>query len=349
MLSFHGWIDGISFVVLLVFGIIIGLFFIYESQKSGAKILTYLGLALSIFVLMYLGNLFDFFTVLISGRNLGNEFLSVARIGYVLSSLALLCLGYIGINQMISNLKFGIILFIFFIMITLAYVYMVIFSIENMLTLVYPENPGEELIQDNVNPTAPGMIVLTVGNVILLIFLGFGFLYKAINSESIIKKKSYILSLGFFILFSSFFIEAMIPFALLRLLIVVAFIILYYGLREEPEEKIEIKKTTKVEGDLFRITQFDRDQITEKEVSISKEKKICIVCKGDAIGFNIYICSECETVYCQKCANTLITMENVCWVCEKPIDQTKPSKPYQKREDVKIPKEDVEKIKKKNN
>ena len=102
-----------------------------------------------------------------------------------------------------------------------------------------------------------------------------------------------------------------------------------------------------MEGDLFRITQFDRDQITEKEVSISKEKKICIVCKGNAIGFNIYICPECETVYCQKCANTLITMENTCWVCEKSIDQTKPSKPYQKREDTIIPKEDLGKSEKK--
>ncbi|MFX1569905.1 MAG: RING finger protein [Promethearchaeota archaeon] len=346
MLSFNGWIDGISFVVLLTFGLIIGIFFIYESQKSGAKLLTFLGLANIFFVLIYLGNVFDFFTVLISGRNLGDEFLSVARIGYVMSSLPLIFLGSIGINQMISNRKIGIILFFFLIVMIVAQIYLVIFSIEDMLTFIYPENPGEELIQDNINPTSPGMLILTVDNVILLIFLGFGFLYKGFKSESIIKKKSYIISLGFFILFSSFFIEAIFSFAFLRILIVVGFIILYYGLREEPEEKIEIKKTTKVEGDLFRIAHFDRDQITEKEVSISKEKKICIVCKGNAIGFNIYICPECETVYCQKCANTLISMENACWVCEKPIDQTKPSKPFQKREDLVIQKEDFGKEKK---
>ena len=68
MLSFNGWIDGISFVLLLFLGLVIGLYFIYESQKSGARLLTYLGLAVSSFVLMYLGNVFDFFTILISGR-----------------------------------------------------------------------------------------------------------------------------------------------------------------------------------------------------------------------------------------------------------------------------------------
>ena len=60
----------------------------------------------------------------------------------------------------------------------------------------------------------------------------------------------------------------------------------------------------------------------------SKEKKICVVCKGKAIGFNIYICSNCETVYCQKCVRTLSNLENTCWACNVPLDPSKPTKPY---------------------
>ena len=58
-----------------------------------------------------------------------------------------------------------------------------------------------------------------------------------------------------------------------------------------------------------------------------KAQKICIVCKGKASGFT-FICSRCETLYCEKCAKILSNLENACWVCNEPIDKSKPSKPY---------------------
>lgn len=109
----------------------------------------------------------------------------------------------------------------------------------------------------------------------------------------------------------------------------------YFGLREEPEkkEKIRPKKEIKVEGDLFRITKRP-DQITEEEVSFSKEKKICLVCKGRVLRFN-FICSECEAFYCMKCAQAISNLENACWVCNAPIDESKPVKPFKKEEELK--------------
>jgi hypothetical protein len=75
-------------------------------------------------------------------------------------------------------------------------------------------------------------------------------------------------------------------------------------------------------------------KLTEEEVTVSKEKKICLVCKGKVLGFNSFIC-KCDTIYCQKCARTLSNLENACWVCETPFDETKavkfhgePSSPY---------------------
>ena len=34
-----------------------------------------------------------------------------------------------------------------------------------------------------------------------------------------------------------------------------------------------------------------------------------------------------KSLYCLKCSNTLVTLENACWVCEEPIDPSKPVKP----------------------
>lgn len=77
-------------------------------------------------------------------------------------------------------------------------------------------------------------------------------------------------------------------------------------------------------------------KITEEEVTYFKEKKVCIVCKGNIEGFNNYICQKCEGLYCESCARTLIDLENTCWVCESPLDKSRPSKPF-KREEDKIP------------
>jgi len=74
-------------------------------------------------------------------------------------------------------------------------------------------------------------------------------------------------------------------------------------------------------------------KITEEEITHYKEKKICLVCKGNIEGFNNYICPKCEVLYCKHCAHALIALENTCWVCDAPLDESKPSKPYNGKED----------------
>ena len=88
-------------------------------------------------------------------------------------------------------------------------------------------------------------------------------------------------------------------------------------------------------------------QFTEEEVSISKEKKICLVCKGK-LSRKMYMCPECNVFYCENCSNTLVNLENVCWACNTPIEPLKPVKPYiEEREkaavEVKTPKKGKEK------
>jgi hypothetical protein len=68
--------------------------------------------------------------------------------------------------------------------------------------------------------------------------------------------------------------------------------------------------------------------ITEEEVSVSKEKKICLVCKNEVLRVN-YICPECKAFYCKNCYEALSNLENVCWVCDTPFDESKPFMPFE--------------------
>jgi len=75
-------------------------------------------------------------------------------------------------------------------------------------------------------------------------------------------------------------------------------------------------------------------QVSEEKITVSKEKKICLVCRGEVLKFS-YIC-ECGVIYCENCARALTNLENVCWACEVPIDSLKPVKQF---------KEEAERIK----
>lgn len=87
------------------------------------------------------------------------------------------------------------------------------------------------------------------------------------------------------------------------------------------------------------------EYLTEKEITFYREQKICLVCKSQVSRLT-YICPKCDTLYCVKCSDALSKLENACWVCETPIDETKPVKLF-KKEVEKIPKKAEKKINKK--
>jgi hypothetical protein len=85
------------------------------------------------------------------------------------------------------------------------------------------------------------------------------------------------------------------------------------------------------------------EKINEDDLKLYKEKKICLVCKGKVLGFNSFIC-KCDALYCQKCARSLSTMENACWVCDAPFDESRPTKLAKEEEEILI-KPDISKKK----
>jgi hypothetical protein len=94
---------------------------------------------------------------------------------------------------------------------------------------------------------------------------------------------------------------------------------------------------------------FSRPQrLTEEEVYVAKEKKICLVCKNKVGGFDIFLCKRCDSLYCENCARTLSNLENACWVCEAPFDESKPVKlPEKEEEEITIEGKDSKKVAKK--
>ncbi len=75
------------------------------------------------------------------------------------------------------------------------------------------------------------------------------------------------------------------------------------------------------------------ERLTEEEASISKEKKICLVCKGKVRKFDVFIC-DCGAFYCDKCVKALIELENQCWACGAALDESKRGRVPEKEEEI---------------
>jgi hypothetical protein len=115
--------------------------------------------------------------------------------------------------------------------------------------------------------------------------------------------------------------------AVFVLILVVGYVLYFYSKRRQRESetrKDEIKDT---------ISMFTRPpKITVEEAKFYREKGLCIVCKNKISRLN-YVCPSCNVFYCVKCSEALTKLENACWVCDSPFDETKPVKLEQKIDD----------------
>ncbi len=194
MLILEGWIDGITASGVVIFGIIFGIFFLYKSRKSGARILTFLGLVNILAGLMYLGVFTDFLVVLATENNLDNTTGLVGILSYFWFAPAMIIALYIGAELLVPKKKW----YLMFIVFILSVIFEVFFILDPMGTFnfVDPESPGETLIDYNVNMFTPAGIIMAILLLAVLVVLGFGFLIKSIKSGGVLKKKFFLLSMG---------------------------------------------------------------------------------------------------------------------------------------------------------
>jgi len=332
MLTPEGWINAISATILVIFGCIFGLSLLVKSIISRVKLLSYMSLGIFFTGFLWIGNLLDFFSILITGNNLDNTNGLIGIISWMWYPLVSVFLSYIIVELIMPSMKRLVIS----ITIILGIIFELFIFLDPMGTIdfVYPSNPGENLIDDNLSLNSILFVLLIAVNLYFIIIGGLGFLYKSFQAKGRVKKKFLFLSIA--VIGSSIFgvldgLTTDIILIFVRTGLIASLIFFYPGLREEPVKKMRSKKELEIESDLFRFIKNKPKEITEEEVSISKEKKICLVCKGKVGGFN-FVCNECGAFYCDNCVKSLIELENMCWVCNTPFDESKPSKPYEKED-----------------
>ena len=228
-----GWIDGITASGVVIFGIVIGFFFFYKSRKRKAKLLAYLGMANLFAGLMFLGVFSDFLSVLIVQQNIVNNG-TVALISYIWFAPVIISAMFIGAELLAPKIKKPIL--IIFLIISIIFEIVIFIDPTNSFNFT-PEiytPPSKNLIDYNVN-------LLTIAGVLMgglllpvLVFLGFGFLYKAFQSSGVIRKNFFLLSAGSICFCVFGLLEGLTAPGFLiifvRLGYVSSFILMYYGL-----------------------------------------------------------------------------------------------------------------------
>ncbi len=95
-----------------------------------------------------------------------------------------------------------------------------------------------------------------------------------------------------------------------------------YAIPALPKEGIKAKKAKKLEVEQLpeKLSPEKQKEIekTEQEIALQVKKDICTVHKSPIQGIN-YICPKCQAKYCMRCARTLASKNEGCWVCETPI------------------------------
>ncbi|MFX0141405.1 MAG: PHD finger domain-containing protein [Candidatus Hodarchaeota archaeon] len=320
----------------------LGLFFIFQARKTKAKLLFYYGLATFITFFTGLSVPVDFITILITGNNMdGQLFHYLMRTTPPISSILY---SYVMAEILIPKKKW----YFLYLVLAVNILYLLdlyIFRWTPVIT-IRPEDqfppllPGEDFLQSI--HFSPFVNRWWLNMWATAIAFGIGLLYKNIGTKGIIRKKYFFLS-AYFIIISV--LQIIRPFLMNLfgnigywthgIIYLITYVLVYLGLRAEPEErKKKVKKEIKLKDSLFRIIERP-EQITDEEVSYYREQKICLMCKGKVTGFNIFLCPNCEALYHEDCARALTNMENSCWVCDDPIDKTKPAKPFKKVEEKK--------------
>lgn len=339
MLTFEGWLSFISILFVIIIGCTFGLRLIYESIQKQVKLIFIAGLMIIFMSFVYLGPFIDFLTIFLTGSNLPNkEILAISS--NMWTAPMILTESYVVIELIAPRYKKYFIAFTI-----IMCVIMEIFLFLNPLgsiRVILSQNPGEIAHFVPFVIGSPFFVVTLILSIVGIPLMIIGLLYKISQSKGIVKKKYVFLLIALSLYNISMMLFTYLPiaivFTILNVLVFISFCFFYLGLREEPEKTKKQKPTkeVKIKDEIFRISQYRQEDITEEEVSISKEKKICLVCKGKAIGFNIFVCPNCETVYCQNCGKALSDLENACWVCNSPFDPTKPSKPITKEKDEEV-------------
>lgn len=322
-------LKGLITIAIVIFGIIWGSISLFKSIKLKARLLTYMGATMVClgFIWATIGT--DFLIVLITSTNIENPngILSILTWIWVPPTIGFSI--YVDSTLIIPDKK-RILKGISYTFVILGIIWELFIFLDttNSFFFIEPDIPNMDFYDDVLKVGSPAGIISTVFFLFLLYFCGIGFVYRSIKSTGLLRKKFIFLSLTVLLTGGCGILDGLtsqgITLIFVRLGIFAGLYFWYLSIKEEHIRPTSIKddEKIKVEESLFRL--YKRPAlINEEEVTFHREKKICLICKGSIVGFN-FTCSNCEALYCIKCSEMLANTENACWVCNAPIDKSKP-------------------------
>ncbi len=192
---------------------------------------------------------------------------------------------------------------------------------------------------ESIIPPALSSIFVLIGALVAFapLIINLEFFSKRIANLLVIISIGFILLFLSLTIFSALELEGIVIIIIMVAAFVLAIVVIYmvvlviksvispstavFRLEEKAELKDFMKMFAKPQG------------FTEEEVAFHREKKICLVCKNKISRFN-YVCPECDALYCIKCSNALTDLENECWVCNTPFDESTALKAVKKPEEA---------------
>ncbi len=299
--------------------------------------------------MFFTGIVLDFFTILFTGKNLNNASGIHGILTFIWFAPTLSFGIYLGIEFLIPGVKKEFKNSILFIYIILAIIFDLFLLLDPFGTVDYkmPSNSGENLIDNVLIMGSPASILLIIFFATATLFYVVRFFYGSVKSTGLLREKfanltiCFILLLGFGTVDILFFLPTIIL-IIVRYGMVASGLFFVLGVKKEevttqPEEDIhddEIERDI-LTTSLSEVLSYSRpSDISIKEIELYRKQTICLVCKKKLKGFiDVFICPKCKSFYCDNCAQILTQLENMCWSCNNPIDDSKPIKPFKIEED----------------
>jgi len=207
MVSFIGWIDGLTATLIILSSVSFGLISLYKSVKLKAKLLSVAGIAMIFVGFLWLGPTVDLFLVLLTGANI-SPFSTYSILSYLWVAPALVFAIYLGGELILPKRKW---IFVgIFIILGAIFEYFLWFHTTDSFTWILA-NPGEDLIDASFVRAHPTFLMIAIFLVATLVFEGIGFFIKAKQSTGELRKKFFYLGFGFTLFVVCGALDSIIP------------------------------------------------------------------------------------------------------------------------------------------
>lgn len=339
MPSAIGVINALTVIIWFTLGLIWGIFSLIKSKKSKSYVLFSMGLAVLFISFLYSGLVLDSLLVLFTESNLDTNIHGILTFFWF---GPLVIIGTYIFNELIAmNFKLWLkyLILIYFSIISIIFEILLFLTHSSSIIYKIPSEPGQDLIDNILVFWTPPFYMLAISLFPGIIVFSLSFLYGGIKSSGILRKKLILLLITFIVFFGFGSLDiAIFPLdffnlpkgtsiIIIRVFMIIGGFIFFFSLKEE-SIKASIKKFKSEEPSLIDIlTETKSKDISEEKILAFREQTICLICEREIQGFiKIFLCPQCEALYCERCTQKMIEMSNMCWICDEQIDESKPVK-----------------------